>query len=420
MSVQKVLKNGVVMHSLEVENDFSEAKNIFQYADILDDISVYLAFEKRVDNTFCGTYQISIERDSDFKRFSGLIDSEKMSHSYDKRQNYKNKLRSLYNRGLYESYSHYDRAFDKTYEMDFKCECKKCSFRTPSFEEWKTGVYNESEKRIIKLGRKLLKVGFEQSLIDFYSLQNKVEKVVYLTISDRVQHIAGMSFYAEIDEWDGYNGTSCQDTRHNGDYCLNLAGSLHDDKLFVAMLHSSIEDLKDMTDKLLARVLLRYVSIDEIPALIATTYYGNNDTKNELHHALSQLVEVNIFNKDIRQGDTQTILESANGSFKHMITDTITVCETIEDEVSCSCPMCLGTGEYEVYSDLLERHFEVTCPACQGDGTVWSSVYIDIDEEIEVTREQPIRPYVEGYTHNGNRVLIDVNLSKVREMRERV
>jgi hypothetical protein len=295
---------------------------------------------------------------------------------------------------------------------------KMAQFRYPTIEEWKTGKYQETEKRQIKLGKTLLKVGFSQTVVDFYSLQTKTEKEIFLTISDLPQHVVGMSRLAKVGAFDGMNGTSCQDVRWNGRYPMALGGALNDNKLFVGMLHEDLEDIEDMQDKLVARTVFRYMTIDSEPCLIATYYYGQNDTKDILHKAIEQLDEVNVFSKEVRGGDygtLESIQERANGYLEINQTIEVHIEETIEEDVTCECPMCNGSGNYEVYSH--GNYHTVDCPACGGDGDYCTSVYIDVDEYVDVEIEEEIQPYAEGYGHYGYYIRMDVNVKMIRDLR---
>ena len=96
-------------------------------------------------------------------------------------------------------------------------------------------------------GAKLLKrckqYGARKEFLDWASAQEKTNgKLVQITINPTIQAITGMSNFAREGSWDGYNGTSCQDTRHYDDnYCLSLLGALSDDKMYIVQMN----DLED-------------------------------------------------------------------------------------------------------------------------------------------------------------------------------
>lgn len=419
----KELKNGVKVYDLYsfVSADFDEAQDILNSGSYTENIDAYCAYNERVKNNFVGVYQVKVERKGDYERFIDNLKNEK--HHLDKE--YGDKLHDLWLSWIRNEMSSHEYATQRnllTDEWNKKkksCNCSLCSFRIPSFEEWKNGKYKIDDKREMKLGKALRKAGFSQYLLDFYSQQIKTEKDVYFTVSDLPQHIAGMSYYAEIGSWDGYSGTSCQDPRHNGSESIHLAGSLHDNKLFIGMLHDSLDDLKDMRNKLLARTMMRLIHIDKTPVLIATTYYGNNETKDILHYAIEQLKEVNIFSNDFLGGyDSEYVVEKANGYYVMPVFDTVHVYERVRTTEYVTCPMCDETGEIEVYSNRLGIEGRTTCPACGGDGTIDVEVDRIVDEWVEVEGEKEIDPYNEGYSHYGNHIEIRVQKELIRDIIE--
>lgn len=305
------------------------------------------------------------------------------------------------------------------YENSDSCDCKFCKFSI-TMEEWKTGKMSNGAK----VGKSMRKAGVSQRIIDFYSLQTKEEKEVYLTISDLPQHIVGMSYYCEMGEWDGMGGSSCQDTRHDDEhYPIQLGGSLHDKKLFIGMMHDKLEDLEDMEEKLVARTMFRYVTVDGKPTLIATTLYGNNDTKDLLKNALNSLEEQDIYYSTAWDGNwrvKEDVREDGTGgSFEMVVSEDVYIYETIEEDVTVDCPLCNGNGEYEVYSDRIERHVEVDCPACGGSGSVETMVSIDVDTYVTVEDTAPIKPYAEKYSHCGHYVEMNINTVEIAKSRIR-
>lgn len=422
MVVERILENGVIMHKLEVEPNIAETQDIFNMARVLEDVCVYDAYNSRVENSFVGTYEAKISRIEDYNRFINFLKLDSDDHRKSYRVNLRNRLERLYIRGFFQDFNSYSNKYDETYHAGYRCKCSLCLFRLPTFEEWLSGKYQEDEKRIVKLGKKLSKIGYDKRVIDFYSQQVKTEKSVFLTVSDLPQHIAGMSNYVELGEWDGFGGSSCQDSRHDEHYCINLAGSLHDDKLFIGMLHYKMNDLEDMNGKLKARVLFRYITVDGVPSLISTLYYGNNETKNELHEVVSKLEEVEIYSQDYRldfKKETEVVFEDANGYYEMIEVDEIEICETIEEEISVNCPMCDGDGDYRVFSYRFEEYVHVECPACNGDGSVYSMVYIEVDETRTVSNTTNIRPYAEGYKHRGYEVMMEVAIESIISSREK-
>jgi hypothetical protein len=408
------LKNGVQKFMVEVENDFSQAQNILDLASVTENFDSEYAFNERVQFSGVGTYAIMVERKDDFERFMDKLEDEKNHRRSEFFQNRRDIQNLFYDDKItreeaIEQLETLEREYYNNAQDD--CDCKKCSFEI-SFDEWKNGKMRNGAK----VGKSLGKAKFSKELLDFYSQQIKTEKKVYITISGNVQFIAGMSNFAEEDSWDGYNGTSCQDTRHDMNYCIQLGGALHDNKLFIAMLHEDLEDLEDMQDKLLARSLMRYVIIDGVPCLVPSTYYGNNETKSLLHYGLKQLAEVEVYSRDVREGERELIQERVNGAFEYHNYDEIYVCETFEDYVDVTCPMCDGDETITRYTNN-DTEVEVTCPCCSGGGTIEASYYVDIDEWIEVEVEEEILPYTDDYNHNGYTMSIRVNVNEVKRLR---
>jgi len=421
----KTLKNGVQVVENGLKADFEKTQNMLEenaYTEIFDAES---AFEDRPQNNFEKTYIVKIERQEDFMLFTRMLTNE--SNCIDKERSVElSENQQLY----YADRITTDKFRENRDEINerFKnktCDCKPCNFRKPTYEEWQTGKY-EGRTKINKI---LKRNGFSQDVLDYYSLQIKEESTKCITISSLPQFIAGMSYWCELGEWDGYRGSSCQDLRHDDeDYALNIGGALHDDKLFIAMMHESVEDFEDFTDKMIARTLMRYVIINGEPALISCQYYGNNTTKNELDNAMNKLNEVGIFGRNITRQrydengnsirDNVTIHEeSANGKYEYSVIDEVDINETIEETVDIDCPMCSGSGKYEVFSHRIDSHIEIDCPMCGGGGEYSVYVYeeIEVSEEVEGTKE--ILPYVEGYDHNRDRIKIEINMTLLEEVR---
>ncbi|QIW89683.1 putative DnaJ domain-containing protein [Bacillus phage Izhevsk] len=420
MNIIKTLQNGTKV----VENCVTDELQVCQeILDINPTTSVYdawSAFNERPENNFEYTYIVKVQRQGDYKRF--LEQYERETGCVQKTIN--KEIQGVRDR-YYNDDINWQTMHDTIQELEKKdntCHCSKCQFVKPTFEEWKTGKYSE---RGMKLGKTMRKAGFSQQLLDFYSMQIKTEKELCLTVTSAPQFIAGMSYYCKLGTWDGFQGSSCQDVRHDDEeYCKNLGGALHDDKLFIGMLHENVDDLEDFEDKMLARTLFRYIKIDNEPLLVALEYYGNNTTKSELAYALNELNEVNIFSTDLSNkynsyGEIINHKEKANGSYEYEMCDEVNVDVTIDEYVSCDCPMCEGSGDYEVFSDRLDKHVEISCPMCGGSGTYEVNVYEEIDEWIEVEDTKEILPYIEGYSHNGYNIEIQINIETLKATREK-
>lgn len=373
-------------------------------------------------NKFVGTYEVSIGRMKDYNEFIDYARNEMSKHQNRMKQPVFDKMNKLWDKGLLENdYNRFYEIRDRRVAKNIKeCKCMLCKpydLRLPTFEEWKTGKYSDNKGRMVKLGKTLRKMGFSQTLIDFYSLQSKSELTAYFTISDRVQHLAGISYYAEIDTWDGYNGTSCQDPRHDYDEIPKLGGTIYDNKLYVGMLHYELEDIEDMTDKLVARTIMRLVHVDGIPCMVSTTFYGNNDTKSMLGNALDKLSMYDIYNKRNGDGATEYVEEEANGCYEHTTTVYEYLSMTVDEYVNVTCPLCDGSGHYEMYSCQVDKHIEIECPCCNGNGYKDVNVYEDIEEEVESEESMNIYPYVEGYSHYGYKISISIPIEHIRDMR---
>lgn len=345
---------------LDIGNDYQEANRILESGEITSGFDSVFFYCDRVENDFVWTYRIKIER----------------------RESYENFISALVNDALLYKVN-----------IDFSI----------SFEEWKSG-YIVDGKRKIKINKFLRKKGFSQYILDLYSQQIRTEKNLYLTVSDRVQHIAGMSYYS-TGEWDGMSGSSCQDPRNEYEECIRLLGSLHDDKLLVIFLHESLEDLDDMNEKMLARTIGRIVHVDGFQFLIGTRLYGNNETKDLLENCLRQLNGYGIFSCDqMSEGDYKH-RERANGCAQIEGHEEIHICEYVDEYAEVECPLCGGAGTYTVY-DSNDNGHEITCPACHGEGSIETNVYIDINEYVDVETTEDILPYAEEYLHYGGYIEI--------------
>lgn len=421
----KTLKNGVQVVENGLTADFELTQSMLdqnQYTELFDAES---AFEDRPQNNFEKTYIVKIERQLDYENFitrlkkeaNCISDARSKEHSANQSKYYADILTR-------EQFVQNRDEINERYRNQ-TCDCKPCNFRQPTYEEWQTGKYEGRTK----INKTLKRNGFSQDLLDYYSVQIKEESTKCITISSLPQFIAGMSYWCELHTWDGYRGSSCQDLRHDDeDYALNIGGALHDDKLFIAMMHEEVEDFEDFTDKMIARTLMRYVVIDGKPSLVATQLYGNNVTKNELDNALNELNEVGIFGRSITrqrydkdgnslQDNVTMHEESANGKYEYSVCDEVNVCETIDHSEEIDCPLCSGSGKHEVYSNRIDDHISIDCPVCGGSGEYTVYVYEEIDtwEDVEGTKE--ILPYIEGYEHKRDRIQIEINMTLLNEIR---
>ena len=260
----------IKIHELETKNDFWGANNILEMSYITAPYSAEDYYKERTEQAkkFVATYEIEIDRKGDYEEFKTIANNA----TYHLKE---------------EGY--YNLTYDERYLIDDERQEKRRWLRTITFEDWKNGKYQNG----IKLNKKLRKEGFPQSVMDFYATQIKTEKVVYFTITDRVHDVLGMSNFAKENSWDGYNGTSCQDSRHNTEYQINLIGAIADSNLLIGQLHYDLEDVEDMQDKLKGRILMRQwkVKHDEKEYSICkgVKLYGNQTTKSELKQCLECL-----------------------------------------------------------------------------------------------------------------------------------
>lgn len=278
------------------------------------------------------------------------------------------------------------------------------------YNEWKEGRLSNGQR----LGKFLRKKGYSQELLDFYSQQVKTEKSVYLVITDRVQYITGMSYYSTGD-WDGMGGKSCQCPEIGGSYAKHLAGALHDDKLYIGFIVENLEDLENMEEKMLARTVFRLLDEfeDGESVLIATRYYGNNETKNLLHEALKQVETVApIFSSDALGYTGYN--EDANGYAEVITIQDVYVYHDDTHYINVDCPLCGGYGTIEAYDENGGEHY-IRCPHCEGDGEVEVEHYVYIDEYVEVEDEENILPYDEGYSHCGNYISINIDTDYITD-----
>lgn len=363
-NVLKMKKNIEEIKNIVLENDFEEAQRILDLGEYTKSFDAEYLYNHRIESSrFNKVFKVAIERKEDYKRFANLLISESS-----------------------------DNSFKVTYN------------------EWMEGRLASGQR----LGKALRKAGFSQRLLDFYSQQVKTEKIVYLTITDKVQYIAGMSYYSPGD-WDGMGGKSCQCPEIGGSYAKHLAGALHDDKLFVGFIVENLEDLENMEGKMVARVIFRLLEDfeDGESVLIATRYYGNNETKNLLHKALKQVETIAPIYSSEALGYTG-YNEDANGYAETVTIQDVYVYHDDTHYINVDCPLCGGYGTLEAYDENGGEHY-IRCPHCDGDGEVEVEHYVYVDEYIEVEDKENILPYDEGYRHHGHFISIDLDMDYIME-----
>lgn len=351
---------------LDMDDDFSEATTILESGQYTDHYDSECEFNERIDHNFNGTYPITIERVADYEDFIRVLIDDMIVIGT---------------------------------PIEFSI----------SFEEWKTG-YKIEGKRQTKLNKYLNKQGFSKYTLDYYSQQSKTEKELFLTVSDKVQHITGMSYYSD-DEW-----SSCQNPENNYHESVRLIASLYDDKLLVAFTHDNLEDLEEMREdgeengKMLSRTVCRLITIEGKQFLIGTKKYGSHDSRTELEKALRQVNGFGIFSHEQMANGSIWHTERTNGQYRIDGEEEVYVNQEFEDYVTCDCPVCSGSGKYTVYTSN-DNEVEVDCPGCNGSGEVETHVSVYIDEYVTVDGGEDIEPYDEGYNHNGHEIDIRVDYS---------
>lgn len=425
INYDEVLENNdVKFYNLEVENDFNEAQSILNLSSYTTDICVDSAYIDRIENAFVGTYKVGISRYNDFNKFLRMVENERSKIMNEIYAKFETKKRKFLNENYYienrvmsseEARKALDVIHSEYIKESSEHKINKINIDDIDIDAWK----NNKLKNGRRLGKELFKAGYSKELIDFYSLQIKDEKEIYLTISDRVQHIAGMSYFAEENKWDGFGVSSCQDPRNDNSESICLGGALHDSKLFVGMLHDKLEDLNDFDGKLLARTLFRYYELENgIPILIPCNYYGNNATKDMLHNVLKKIEGIGVFSTHVKNyefgNDCMTVEADVEGGYNMAVVEDVYICESIDEYVEVDCPLCGGSGDYEVETSN-GSYVTICCPSCNGDGEITANVYVDVDEYVEVETEEEILPYVEGYRHFGNKVKNSISRKYVNE-----
>jgi DNA-directed RNA polymerase subunit RPC12/RpoP len=407
--------NGVTYHGVLDVNDLNEAQNVLNEGDKTRIFDVYDCYNEREANDFCGTYSLDVKNDKDYKRFVTMLENAKVC---DTARGIKEKYND-FESGCQSKYINSHTDFDVYYkwiqsigklkqdELDSH-KCNRCNFREPSFEEFVNNRYEKNGNNG-KLTKALSKAGFEQSLIDFYTACDKSEKKVYVTISGNAQYIAGMTYYRKECRWN-----SCQNPANDEYYSRSLAGSLHDDTLFVAMVHDELEDLDNMYNKLVARTVCRIFEDNGVPFMVGTSYYGDSEGRGLLRKALDELYPFNIFGSDVLgHGDELTM--KANGGYHYEGSEDAELYISETFTVTYDCPLCEGSGDY--YLDQTDNY--ITCPHCHGERELEHEVEVEIDETVEGEYiDEEFITYYEGYGHHHNYITATVNLNIIRDKRK--
>jgi hypothetical protein len=372
MELIKTLNSGVKKYSLSVKHDIEKAQSILNKNVFTKNVKANNAFEirKKIGADFVGTYEVLIKPYEEYKHFIKLLVS------------------------------------DKAYNVMLSI----------SFEEWETGKLNNGKR----IETELVKLNYDRSLVRFYIKQDKQRKVMYFTISDRIQHLVGMSYYNNKD-WTSTNdiGFNEYDTRNTRDKdCLTLSSVLHDDKLYIGMLHNNIDDTYNMDNRLLARTMFRLLTIDNTPCLVATGYHGNKDSKRMLHDSIELLKENDIYSTDVLQGDLSQHIESCNSVYQLTMIDDVHVMEEDTRLMYVPCPMCEGKGERIYKSKKMDKDVKSKCVLCDGTKEYKTKVYYHYDDFVEIKEKVIVNSYSENYIHKGDYIIINIDTGKIKENRK--
>lgn len=322
-------------------NDFDACTDIFEKADATYSFDAYSLYNEREKaREMFKRYTVTINNRDAYNAFKEQIaiaiqqlNEQRRNLNYNHNENYD----TMSPQEIKES----DKMRDDLQKM---ADDMVNFFENLTIEKW----FNNRLDNGMKLSKKMAKWK-NKTLTDFYTTQDRSKRIVQVTINPTAQAVAGMANYADSGSWNGYQGTSCQDTRHDGEYCKHLAGALSDNRLWcIQMNHLSdnepafeayqqgeeafanyhatdnYDDLlygDNMQDNLRARNLgrvwnmrnefmtnypyddkLRDEMMDTINILRANNidlwimktinFYGDNVTKTELRNALNQIAEV--------------------------------------------------------------------------------------------------------------------------------
>lgn len=369
MTIKKKLSNGTIQHDLLslVQADLIETDSILQAGPFTDHLTASEVYSERSIVSGVGVFECSLDTIGDYDRFANILYALPIN---------------------YEAF--------------------------PTRREWGANLIT-IDGREYRLAKWLKRQGVPEDVITFYSQQvKKTTAKRFLTISGLPQHIAGMSYYSDTFE-------NCQ---HPEDpLSVHLAGSLNDDRLYVAMMHDALEDVTDMDGALLARVVMRLVEFEGVEHLVPTRFYGTDEGRADLDRCLEKLSEVAVHGSSIREckheADSLVSRERHSGGYTVERTEDVHVLHSVQTAVPTKCPMCDGTKKHHVYSGACDSMVAIKCPACKGMAVLDAHVSIDIDEWIEVTVKDAVRPYNELYSFYEDNdewwCRVELSLSGMRE-----
>lgn len=242
-----------------------------------------------------------------------------------------------------------------------------------------------------KLSKALVKLcGQDSDVVKWFTNQcpksltkgeNKAYKIHFSILPN---HIAGMSYYAPYNTggkpWrEGWNRTSCMDTRRNGDgeTIFQLPPNLKDSTLAIAWLSYADDDVEE--PKMLARMLVRLCELSKGQYLLIgqRIYFTDNEVKYVLIEGMKNEFEMFHHVLDIRNYD-----RSKEKRYVTYLKDDL---EWTTDQVRQSCECCGGDG-YDYDGD--------TCYECDGDGYYYdedSFMPYNDDEDIITLHGDKIR-----------------------------
>lgn len=396
--------------------DYKEAQEILDKSDKLGHLLIDDVYNNRVEFDGLGTYKTVVDSRIKYDEFYRKMSDEKWEKRSEIIDLYSEKIQEL--RKSIDVMDYDDFAIARQgilNERDNSVNTDKmCNFPFISFKNWKENRMESGTK----LAKGMRKAGFSQELIDFYSLQSKdATKEVYVTITDVPQAIVGMTYYNN-GSWN-----SCQNVTSTYEEQKHLAGSLADEKLFIAFMHDDMDCIKNgnLRNSFAARTIMRYVMVDDKPCLVATKYYGINDSVQAMQQAILNISKVaDVYPQYVDGFGSESITENVDNSYFDFTNLKTVEWNIFEDyDVEIDCPVCDSGHEIEIECNQGLSHY-VNCPVCEGSGVIEHTIEVDEEGEIEIEQEEEIGTYVEEYSYNMylGCMCIDVCTDYVRDRRE--
>ncbi|MFQ3543601.1 hypothetical protein Q7A53_05900 [Halobacillus rhizosphaerae] len=400
MELIKTLDNGVSMYHNNIKQDFRKAQEILNMFDETKIIDAQMIYNNRINNEYEYSYQYDYSR---MNNYYNLIDMINECKQHLKRELFEESKHSyaLYQVKDISSEERQEQIRDIERRRKEGCKCAVCAFNSPSLEEWESGYMKYKGKRVT-IEKALKKAGFKKELINHYMKQEKERKEMFLTISSSPQFIVGCNYNLIEDI------KRSEYLLDNKECSLELAGCLHDDRLYIAMLHESLEDLDNMDGALYGYAMMRHITLNGNDYMIAVSYHGSNTTVSMLDDCIKQLESINVMSNEHVKGNDMVRLNS-NGSYEIVVHDDIVIHESIDSIVSYECILCNGVGVYDGYSNRMNDSISVVCPMCDGNKKITENVHKVIDETIRVNKKIKVLPYCKGYNHYGDYIELAVS-----------